>query len=259
MILAVASPALAGGGETGDSSGNQPVPTPESTAETGWNPTYSCNVPQGYSSIWDLLRCLGGTIAPSFHCTPNPDGTSSLLIPAPCDPPLDPEDYEVTFSTPQNNPLGPPAYGIKIVRKVAENGSTEPYRFRLKENDPHIQWTRVHVDRPDLVGRIALLDENFTSTGYIQVTINQLTPVQVTTTGLAASKVDSLLITALVRQHYDIQVESAYIVVLHDPTGATVRSVSYRTTDPQIVSSELRIEPLNPPPGQTGPPPPPDL
>jgi hypothetical protein len=115
------------------------------------------------------------------------------------------------------------------------------------------------VDRPDLVGRIALLDENFTSTGYIQVTINQLTPVQVTTTGLAASKVDSLLITALVRQHYDIQVESAYIVVLHDPTGATVRSVSYRTTDPQIVSSELRIEPLNPPPGQTGPPPPPDL
>jgi hypothetical protein len=236
MILAVSSPtALAATGETADSSGGQPAPQPASTAETGWNPHPSCMVPAYGESIYDLLRCLGAGIDGTFMCVPDP-GSSPLGpdLPEPIDPcPYSREDYYVTF-------LEPPKIGIKIVRV---DGS-EPDSLYLRENDPSIQWTTVSVNRRHLVARIAPITET-PSIGAVSVYLNtDPTPVTVTTDGMTADDVNNALMALMGHRGWSFYEEESYIVILSGPGGIDVRRVSFRSTDPAIVNSELRIEPL---------------
>jgi len=271
MFLAVAGPALAGAGEVADTGGGQPVPAPGSTAETGWNPLYDCTVPAGPSTLWDLFRCLGGTIDPSFVCAANPDGTSTL-IPGPGWCPALPEDYTVHFLTPPGQNPDPPQYGISVLRRVADSGSYEPYRFFLRENDPSIQWTRVTVNRPNLVARIARAveyggDGHGNGGGTIEVVINgQKPPIVVTTTNRTPEDIDWDLSAGLLARGYVVNEEANYITVTRDSARHGITQVSYRCTDPVIVHSELRLElisvvppqwvPLPPsPPPDTLPPP----
>src|SRR5262245_56329218 len=124
MLFTGSVPALAAAGETADSGGGTPTPTPGTSSETGWNPTNPC-VSTG--NIIADLRCLGAYIDPGFGCQQAP---GEIHPPCGDDPPVyAASDYDVSFKT---NAAGG-VIGIYIFRKVPYNGSTEPDKMILKE------------------------------------------------------------------------------------------------------------------------------
>lgn len=245
-LLAACPHALAATAETADSSGAQPIPVPTSTAETGWNPQIQCTV-ETEDSVFDLLECLGAGIDPTFPCyshptpfTTAPSGSSGHSVVLQQNPPQQTycpyarQDYWVSW-------LPAPRIGIQILRT---DGSEVDSLF-LRENDPNIQWTTLQVQRPGMVARIGEIQEA-PSGGIISVRLNdRLPPIDVETTGMQAADVNSGLVGSIMFRGFRVRHESPYIVVSFDRNngGSSLTKVSFRSTDPQIVRSELRLEP----------------
>jgi hypothetical protein len=81
------------------------------------------------------------------------------------------------------------------------------------------------------------------SSGDVSISINdEVTPVQVTTDGMTATDVNDALMAQMVDRGWTINLEGSYIVIERGTEGAHVTRVSFRSTDPAIVRSELRIE-----------------
>lgn len=230
VILAGSGRVLAADAETADSGGNKPITQPGSTAEIGWNPINPCTTSS--TNIYDLLRCLGGGIDRTFLCAAQPGGPARPIYPCP----YSRGDYTVRY-------LDPSHAGIRILR----NDGSEADKLFLRENDPHIQWTTISVNRPGLVGRIKVVSEApspVTEPSHlVSIAINDLPPVVVTTNGLQATEVNNALVAELAAEGYIVEQDFGWIIVSSDYLAQEVTKVSFRSTDPAIVTSELRIEP----------------
>ena len=134
------------------------------------------------------------------------------------------------------------------------NNGGEPDRLSLRENSSSIQWTTIFVNQPNLVARIGLLDE-WPSGGSIEVTVNgQLPPITVMThAGQAPEEINDAIVAGLQARRYVVSVTGYYLVVQQDPSRHSITKVSFRSTDPTLVRSEVRLELLS----FTPPPPPP--
>lgn len=244
VLLAACSRNLAATAETADSGGSQPTPVPGSTAETGWNPQIQCTV-QSEETIFDLLECLGAGIDPTFPCSVRPELTTQSPTGGPgpvqleqnpnptsqtyC--PFTREDYKVSW-------LPAPRIGIQILRL----DNTEVDSLFLRENDPSIQWTKLEVLRAGLVAKIGEIQEH-PSSGFISVTLNNR-PIVVQTAGLDPAGANAALVAQIRNNGFVVTHEPPYIVVWFDRSaGLTLTQVGFRSMDPLITRSELRLEP----------------
>jgi hypothetical protein len=218
ISLLVLSPALAG---KGGNDGNDP--DPKSKGGAGWNPTFSCEVQIGDTWL-DFMECLA-------------DGIQDPPDPGPS-PPGGREDYVVY-------PLSatPPPFGIQI---WYQDGS-EIDRLYWWEDDPNIKMNFITVNQPGLVGRIAAVSERPSRMGgLIKLEVNgtQL-PAAGIPTGLynkASKLTDEILVQ--IRRHFHAIVIDDYIYITQESsTGAGITSITWESTDPSIVSTDLALLP----------------
>ena len=235
-----------GDSDGGDATSGEPV---DAMIGASWNPTLTCDSPG--DDTGDLVACMIATGASSCGGHPYPPeqeppgtqiGGEQFPVELEQNPPQSSGgcvvehhtgNYLVWFREPSN---------LEILREDL----TEIERLRIWESYPEITWLEAFVDQPGLVAEIREI-EAAPSSGVITVTLNGW-PVSVQT-GLAntARQLNRDLLRAIQRAGFRATYEAPYIVVERDflsyKFGTGLKRVRLESTDPNIVSSEIALEP----------------
>lgn len=227
----------------------EPQPTEGAQTEENWNPTVNCEVEPG-DTIEDLLLCLLDGIAnPPPPCIDDVDpegenfgGEGQNYDVAEgddsqddCSDPQDRDDFIVTLVP------GPPPWGLEILTLDL----LEIERIALWENDPGIQTTELRLNRTDRFVRIGEIQEPPSGVGTIQVTLNSETIRIPTANYPTAVELTAALIAHIRALGYIVEYLSPHIVVSQGlATVKPLTRVQFRSTDPQIISSDIGIFPV---------------
>lgn len=260
LMLFFPVPALAQGGGgfgMGGQGGDDDPPTSGGGgySDEDYNPTVHCT---GEGGISAMLTCLYyGITGNSPFCAPNPPAGSltgpggTVMLPGEPGPTcFDPQyrsDWNVTIFD----------WGLHMQR--VDNQPMRRIAFR--EVDPGIQTTRVFIeDTQELVGRIRKLTASAVGSpdtyGTIYVTVgwnlpplsppgtpNEVTISVSTAIYKTAAAINNRIRSLLVNNGFLVYDEGNYIYVVRntwsDPWG--VRLIRYRSTDPDVISSDLAL------------------
>ena len=217
------------------------------SASADWNPTLVCDDPT--SSLAELYSCMIGVSGGcgGFPITTVGSGTTGIggLVPAEhlqSRNSLDEDGCLVTHHTGNYLVYFLPPAGLEIYRE----DFSEIDRLRFRENYPEIEWTEVHVNQPELVAEVQEFTED-PSSGVITLTLNDW-PVRVQTAWSSTpSELTQALVKAVQDAGFDASYRRSFIVVAEDlrdpelPVGIT--RVRFESTDPNIVTSEIALEP----------------
>ena len=225
----------------GGQEGTEDDPNTTEGAETNedWNPIVTCTVPNG-GTIDDLLACLLNEIAtPPPPCPRLPLGpqletySPDLNAPLCSDPDLR-QDFIVTL-------VPPPHYGVEIRRL---DGS-EIDRIALRENDPGIQTTELHNDRPFRVARVRQIEEA-PEGGEIHLVIDDVEVSLSFEPGHLPTppEINADIVRELRAAGLTITYQAPYFYIRnHTGLPRGVHVVHFRSTDPGITRSDLALLP----------------
>jgi hypothetical protein len=232
-------------GDSDDATAGEPV---DAMIGASWNPTLTCDSPA--DDTGDLVVCMIAT------------GTSGCGHPYPTEyespwTPIGGEQFPVELE--QNPPQG--SDGCVVVHEtgnylvwfrepsnleILREDLTEIDKLRIWESYPEITWLEAFVDQPDLVAEIREIDA-VPSSGVVTVTLNGWTVSVQTALSNNARQLNRDLLRAIQRAGFRATYEPPYIVVERDfrsyKFGTGLQRVRLESTDPNIVSSEIALEP----------------
>jgi hypothetical protein len=235
-----------GDSDGGDAAGGTPV---DAMIGASWNPTLTCDSPA--DDTGDLLVCMiaTGTSGCGGHPYPTeqePPGTQiggeQFPVELEQNPPQSSGGCVVQHHTGNYLVWFVEPAGLEILREDL----TEIDRLRIWESFPDITWLEAFVDRPDLVAEIKEI-EAVPSSGVITVTLNGWAVSVQTALSNNARQLNRDLLRAIQRAGFRATYEPPYIVVERDfvsfKYGTGLKRVRMESTDPNIVSSEIALEP----------------
>ena len=245
-IACGAVPAVGGDIQTTNNGGGSTNPNPGSVVDVSWNPDNRCEVVEG-ETLAELLGCMASYIDPIFFCDPvNPVAGGAQLPPGfakqqiypgdQCPEPDTRGDFVVHY-------IGNPPIGITVQRLTPDStGSMEPERLFIHENDPNIQWVTISVNRPLLSGRFGVVTE-IAHGGSITLAVNGTPlPAVTTTNGQSGSIVTRALSNRLAQMGYRVINDGTYLDVSPFGLVGSITNISWKSTDPGIVSSTLSLD-----------------